>query len=378
MQLSERFLNFVQQQLNGFESEASIQYLVVYVALSNDGGSPSLEAVGQWPILEKVLSPVESDPALRVPSPDRRWYPLQEGSILLGVLRAERSGVDEVWSEALDQRLQSAAMVLAQCLGLELERSRLFDDLSQQREQIGLMVHQLRNPLAALRTYAQLLMRKVGPDSNHLSLIEGLLVEQDQLNRYISALDEISQNKLPSSNRSPSPLLLPPVISKGPSLNVRSLLKPLIDRAVATAHLQGRKWYGPSKWPEWTNKPKTSSEGVIAEIVANLLENAFRYSASTSPIGIHLSEIGICVWDGGTRIPENERERIFQKGIRGKSVDERSGSGMGLALGRQLAEQLGGELQLVVPPSAVDDSLPNEGNAFCIMLTAKLLQERGA
>ena len=29
------------------------------MALSNDGGSPSLEAVGQWPMLEKVLPPVE-------------------------------------------------------------------------------------------------------------------------------------------------------------------------------------------------------------------------------------------------------------------------------------------------------------------------------
>ena len=375
MQLSERFLNFVQQQLNSFESEVEIQHLVVYAALSNDGGSPSLEAVGQWPILEKVLPPVESDPALRVPSSDRRWYPLQEGSILLGVLRAERSAVDQVWSEVLDQRLQVTAQTLAQCLAIELDRLKLLEELTLQREQIGLMVHQLRNPLAALRTYAQLLLKKIGPESGHRSLVEGLLVEQDQLNRYISALDELSQSKLPASNGSPSPLLLPPVLPKGSSLNIKSLLKPLIDRAAATAHLQGRKWYGPSQWPAWTNKPTPSSEGVIAEIVANLLENAFRYSNSTSAIGLYLSEKGICVWDGGSQIPIHERERIFQKGVRGESAEGLSGSGLGLALGRQLSEQLGGQLKLIVPPTAIDVSLPDEGNAFCIFFTAKQLQE---
>ena len=82
------------------------------------------------------------------------------------------------------------------------------------------------------------------------------------------------------------------------------MLKPLIDRAEATAILQGRKWYGPLAWPDWTNEPRSSGDGVIAEIVANLLENAFRYSSSNSPIGIYISDKGLCVWDGGTPISE--------------------------------------------------------------------------
>ncbi len=374
MQLSERFLNFVQHQLNSFEFEADIQHLVVYVAQSNEGEAPSFEVVGQWPSSARALPPVEADPDLRTPSPDRRWYPLQEGSILLGVLRAERFSVNEGWSEKLDQRLQSTATALAQCLGLDLDRRRLHDQLNQQREQIGLMVHQLRNPLAALRTYAQLLLRKLGPESNHRTLIEGLLSEQDQLNRYISALDDLSQVKLSGPDGAPSPLLLPPVISKGLSINIRSLLKPLIDRAEATAILQGRKWYGPPAWPDWTNEPRSSGDGVIAEIVANLLENAFRYSSSNSPIGIFISNKGLCVWDGGIPISPDERELIFRKGVRGKNVSDHVGSGIGLALGKQLSEELGGELRLVIPPFEVDSSLPKNGNAFLFEFAKELLQ----
>ena len=378
MQLSERFLSLVQQQLISFKSEADLQQLVVYVAQSKDGQSPSLEAVGQWPIGGKPLPPVEADEGLRAPSSARRWYPLQEGSILLGVLRAERFGPDQDWSEKLDQRLQATAAALAQCLGLELDRTRLLDELSAQREQIGLMVHQLRNPLAALRTYAQLLLRKLGPDSNHLTLVEGLLSEQDQLNRYISALDELSQVKLPASKGISAPLLLPPVLSKGPSLTIKTLLKPLIDRAAATAHLQGRKWTSPSQWPAWANEQRKASDGVVAEIVANLLENAFRYSSVNSSIGLFINAQGVCVWDSGPSIASDERERIFQKGIRGKNVEGRPGTGLGLALGRQLSDQIGGELSLIIPPAQVDSSLPSEGNAFFLTIIAKQMQEEEA
>ncbi len=373
MKLSQRFLKLVQQQLSGFESEEEIQQLVVYVAQSIDGEAPTLKAVGYWPILGNVLPPVETDSELRTPSSNRRWYPLQEGSILLGALRAERFTKDQVWPEPLDQRLKVCADSISQFLGLELDRIRLLEELDQQREQIGLMVHQLRNPLAALRTYAQLLLRKLGPESNHRVLIEGLLTEQDQLNKFVSALDELSQAQLTSSQAIPSPLLLPPVLSKGPSLDVRSLLEPLIDRAEATANLQGRKWHGPQHWPSWTTQPRPSGDGVIAEIVANLLENAFRYSPPSSPVGLLLKEEGICVWDGGVSIPENERDKIFLKGIRGDNTDEIEGSGIGLALGRQLSKQLEGDLQLVIPPFEVDQSLPKGGNAFLLELPTRSL-----
>ncbi len=373
MQLSERFLNLLQQQLGSFEAEPAIANLVVYVAQSGDGQAPSLEAIGQWPKAVSSLPPVESDPALRAPSPDRRWYPLQEGTILLGVLRAERFESNQAWPESLDHRLQLTAAALAQFLGMELERSRLFDELTQQREQISLMVHQLRNPLAALRTYAKLLMRKLGPESTHQPLLDGLLTEQDQLNKYISALDQLSQVKLPPPDISTSPLLLPPVNPKASCLSIRALLEPLIDRASATANFQDRKWFGPLDWPTWVDLPRPLEVGAVAEIVANLLENAFRYSSPKSSIGLHLSKEGLCVWDGGSPIPKEEREEIFQKGMRGTSSLELAGSGLGLALGRQLAEQLGSQLQLIIPPKNFDRVLPDQGNAFVLTPPIKAL-----
>ena len=370
IQYSERFLNFVQQQLTSFQADHELEHVVVYVARSGDSGSPTLEVVGQWPQLEKVLQPVETDTALRTPSSNRRWYPLQEGSILLGVIRAERIPSEEEWPDLLDQRLQSISISLANSLASELDRKRLLDQLEDQKEQISLMVHQLRNPLAALGTYAKLLLRKIGPESEHENLVKGLITEQAQVNKYLSALDQLSQVKLPQADDGSNRLLLPPLLPTETYISVKSLIEPLIDRAKARANLQGREWFSPAEWPEWMES-KSISEGVIAEIVANLLENAFRYSPPQSSIGIDVIEKGICIWDAGNPIKEEEREKIFEKGFRGESGSKMSGSGIGLALARDLARQLGGDLKLVVNPSEFKNSLPESGNAFIFTLEPK-------
>ena len=175
--------------------------------------------------------------------PGTPLVPLREGNVLLGALRAERQS-DHSWSQDLDQRLQASASAMAQCLSLDLERTRLLEQLEQQRLQLNLMVHQLRNPLAALRTYAQLLLRRLGPDSDHRALVENLLQEQGQLDRYVNALDRIGHPTNHLISDTSTPLLLPPVLPDQPPITLQELLTPLAERAAATAALQGRPWQG--------------------------------------------------------------------------------------------------------------------------------------
>ena len=366
--VSESFLVLLGYQLGQFADCAEVRSLVVYVTHASRDGAPSLIPVGHWPADGRTLTAVDGDSQLRVPAEERRWLPLRDGAELLGAIQVESS--ISPWPEPLRQRLQAVALGLAEALRLDREGQRLRHRLALQEEQLRLLVHQLRNPLTALRTFGHLLLRRLEKDSDNRSLVEGLLAEERQLQRYVDAISDLARpDALIAAAPDPQPLLLPPLLSGPGGQPLAEPLSPLIQRAAATATLQGRPWRGPDALPDWRG-----DSGAVAEIIANLLENAFRYSPQGAAVGLQVRDTPpgpvLTVWDGGAPIEEAEREAIFQRGVRGSRGLPLPGTGLGLALARDLAHSLGGDLQLVIPPQAVDPELPELGNAFVLSLPA--------
>ena len=277
------------------------------------------------------------------------------------------------WPQPLTERLDATARCLTEALRLDLEQQRLGHELTRREDQLQLLVHQLRNPLAALRTFGQLLRRRLDGDPGNRNLVDQLLAEQGQLTRYVEAIDALARPaELPGAAEGPTPLLLPPALSGAAPQSLPEFLGPLLERAAATATLQGRPWHAPTSCPAWMG-----DGAAVSEILANLLENAFRYSRPGGAIGLHAAAmagaVSLTVWDSGPDIPAPERERVFLRGERGSSGEHLPGTGLGLALGRELARSLGGELELLVPPQALDPAdpqLPASGNAFRLRLPA--------
>ena len=360
--VSDSFLALLGYQLGQFADCREVRSLVVYVTHPIGQGPPSLLPVGHWPADGRALAAVDGASRLRVPAEERRWLPLRDGTELLGAIQVETDTTP--WSDPLRLRLQAVALCLAEALRLDREGQRLRQRLALQEEQLRLLVHQLRNPLTALRTFGQLLLRRLDKDSDNRILVEGLLAEERQLQRYVDAISDLARpDALIAAAPDPQPLLLPPLLSGPGGQPLAEPLTPLLQRAAATAALQGRAWWGPKALPDWRG-----DSGAVAEIIANLLENAFRYSPSAAAVGLQVqaTEEGpvLTVWDGGPPIAMDEREAIFRRGVRGSRGLPLPGTGLGLALARDLARGLGGDLRLVIPPQAVDPELPAEGNAF--------------
>ena len=103
---------------------------------------------------------------------------------------------------------------------------------------------------------------------------------------------------------------------------------------------------------------------LIVLMIAHLIDNAVKYSRPGSPIliGAHASERGVIihVTDQGPGISEDEQTRIFDKFYRGSRGQHLKGTGMGLAIAREIIRAHGEEIWV--------RSNPDQGSEFCFSL----------
>jgi signal transduction histidine kinase len=364
--ITERFRRLACHQLGQFADRPELQALGLYVALPDPAGELQLQLVHSWPEGDGRLQPAEASGPLLVAQQQRRWLPLRRDAAVIGALRVDSGPL--AWPAELQSRLQAASLLLSEALLLDLDQQRWQAQLEQEKRHRLLLVHQMRNPLAALRTFTQLLLRRLDPADDRRELVEHLLREELALDRYLEALGLMEGAAiLAAAPSGDAPLLLPPALDPLRLEPLAPRLALLLSRASATAALQGRPWQPPAELPELL-LPAAS----VAEILANLLENAFRYSDPLGALGLwwqtNSSSIVMAVWDSGPAIVSEERQRIFAPGQRGSQGQHLSGSGLGLALARDQARACGGELELVVPAAQLDASLPPVGNAFVLSI----------
>jgi signal transduction histidine kinase len=103
-------------------------------------------------------------------------------------------------------------------------------------------------------------------------------------------------------------------------------------------------------------------------VLWNLFENAVKYSTDCRTVWVNLATRGgrveIAVRDQGIGIPVGEQRRIFEKFVRGSAARnaEIRGTGIGLAMARQIVRAHGGEITL--------DSEVGKGSTFRVLLPA--------
>lgn len=106
---------------------------------------------------------------------------------------------------------------------------------------------------------------------------------------------------------------------------------------------------------------------VLGKVICNLLQNAAKYSGPGTPITISAAAerggIAISVADQGVGIDPSEQALIFERFYRARSQAEGTpGTGMGLAIGRAIAEAHGGNI--------VVTSQPGQGSVFTLWIPA--------
>jgi len=106
---------------------------------------------------------------------------------------------------------------------------------------------------------------------------------------------------------------------------------------------------------------------LVTQLVKQLLDNALKYSQAGKPITISASEengmLSIAVRDEGQGLTELEQSRVFEKFYRARRDKEGiQGTGMGLAIAREIAEAHGGSILV--------ESQVGQGSRFTVTLPA--------
>ena len=102
------------------------------------------------------------------------------------------------------------------------------------------------------------------------------------------------------------------------------------------------------------------------QVLANLIENALKYSPQDAPVHVEVdlqgASVRVCVRDRGIGIPFSEQSRVFEKFYRADPEQTRGvgGTGLGLYISRELVRRMGGRIGV--------DSQPGVGSSFFVDL----------
>jgi PAS domain S-box-containing protein len=255
-----------------------------------------------------------------------------------------------------DEHDLAVAQELAYRAGIAIENARLYSDLQQadrhKDEFLAVLAHELRNPLAPLRTALQLI-EVAGDDAVRRNRASTVMDRQlRHMVRLVDDLLDVSRITRGRIELQKQPIELAAILQ-----NAIETSRPMIE---GNGH-QLTVTFPPD--PLVVNADPTR----IAQVFSNLLNNAAKYTPRGGHITLAAEADGanatIRVRDSGIGIPREMLARVFEMFVQVDRSFERSsgGLGIGLTLVKRLVEMHGGAVD------AHSDG-PGTGTEFVVRL----------
>ncbi|MEW2064730.1 HAMP domain-containing sensor histidine kinase [Streptomyces sp. NPDC007002] len=196
--------------------------------------------------------------------------------------------------------------------------------VERQRRFVADASHELRSPIASLRT--QLEVAAAHPD---LLDLPGAVADTVRL--QVLAADLLLLARLDAGEK-----------PGGGTVELGALVREEVSQRT------GDRIAVAVEVPEDAAFEVDGSRGQLARVIGNLLDNAQRHAAASVAVSVAAEGRGVRVEvrDDGAGVPEAERERIFERFVRlddARSRDD-GGAGLGLAIARDVAARHGGTL----------------------------------
>ena len=287
-----------------------------------------------WRDLDRVFL---ADHPLR----DSLSVPMLARTATIGVLSLGRFGSDAPPFSDHDREFSDD---LATRVGLAVENARLYEHARSAIELrdtfLTVAAHELKTPLTTIQGYAQLLSVQLdqglgvdaGPVRRSARMIEDRTRHLARLVEQILDVSRLDASRLKLSLEDVDLVGL-----------TRSLVAGFVARNAREfrLHLPGQLWAAVDRVR-------------IEQVMANLIDNAVRYSPDGGPIDITVEPeqdewVVLSVHDQGIGIPEEHRAHIFDRFHQAHGVSYRSGMGLGLHISREIVALHGGDITAVFP-----------------------------
>lgn len=206
--------------------------------------------------------------------------------------------------------------------------SRMSEGFERERRFSSFAAHELRTPLAQLRTNIEVTLRRERDVDEYRHSMREALLDIERLQKLVTDLLNLTraQEALVShtDHAALNVVIAQAARASGQEISMAENATPALIRG---------------------------NEELLISAVRNVLENAARYAPASAPtlaIESDSTQVRLKIADTGPGVPESERERIFQPLTRldtARSITDQSGGfGLGLAIARSAVRACGGDL----------------------------------
>ena len=281
---------------------------------------------------------------LRCSAPDVR-----EAYLVVGL--AKRRPLDDQYRVFLTSAagLVSAALTVAALRDSVQARD---EDEERRNEFLAMLAHELRNPLAPIRSAAELLAYA---DSNPMALPHARAIIERQLAQLVRLVDDLLD--VGRISRGTLELKRGPLDLRTAIASAVESVRPLVDTARHELNVHMPK----------TPVPLHGDHARLVQALSNVLTNAAQYTTPGGHIDVTVamtaSEALVRVIDDGIGLDPNLLPHVFEMFTQGKprTGEPRRGLGIGLAVSRRLIELHGGTITAASPGR-------NRGSEFVVRL----------
>jgi signal transduction histidine kinase len=257
------------------------------------------------------------------------------------------------YSQKLERTSEELRSTAAQ---LENANLKLRELDSQKDEFLSQVSHEVRTPMASIRSFSEILLEDDLEDAQRHRFVSTIHQESMRLTKLLDEILDLS------------------ALERGerPWDNMHLDAEAALERAIEVCSPLAQRRKMPLVVGKRAGKAIIDGDADrLSQVLINLISNAIKYNDATEPVIEVRSRVSrgsyiIEVADNGAGIPREERTLIFEKFARGaQGAAAAPGAGLGLAISRQIISRMSGKLELV----------PSKGAGACFRVTLPLSEK---